>query len=249
MRNAKTGRNRSLAAGDLHGDASRLRSVHIHDQNTLVLSLLHGPVANGDGLRRAQHHGDQMRVGVHRLRAPEVSPGPVPARPIRRTHAVIQIVVEVGSVGRGEVQKVLSNVVDEAALHLVHAHRHGRMLAEHGHGPLPAAALGHDGLDLVGDVEDAHAVIGRSHLYLLVMGHELESPPHAKWQTAPRRRRRRRRRRGAGAGAASSDAGTGGGGGGGRRRGGAADDDAAADARAGSKRGARREPERHEQGK
>jgi hypothetical protein len=70
-------------------------------------SLLHDPAADGDGLGCAQHHRDQMRVGVDRLHAAELAPGLVPPRPIGRTRAITHIVVEVGSMGRGQAQEVL----------------------------------------------------------------------------------------------------------------------------------------------
>ncbi len=45
----------SLASSDPHSYASGLRSIYIHNQETLVFSHLHGPIANGDKLLCAQH--------------------------------------------------------------------------------------------------------------------------------------------------------------------------------------------------
>ena len=167
-----------FATSDLHGNTAALGAVNIDRQNALIFTLLHNAIANGDTLRSAQHHGNQMRVRVHRLRAAKLPPGLITTRPVRGPHTIIKVVVEVWQVGWGQVQKVLPDVVDQSALHFVDGDGQCRVFAEHGDRSLFAAALGHDGLDLWGDVKHAHGVV-RFELDLLVVRHEL----HAHLQT------------------------------------------------------------------
>jgi hypothetical protein len=130
------------------------RPVQLHQEHGLPAAQAQLPLHHRKGELVAQHQGNEMGVGIARFIGRDALPQ-------------MEIVMEPGAIGRGQVQKKALNVAQQPFLVFIEGQSGGGVLA-HGHQEAITDAAAIDlGLELRGDVVAAEGA-GRLQLKAVV---------------------------------------------------------------------------------